>query len=916
MNILKKKKILFLGIFLVVFSTVVFFNWNLQSQAESEEFYPDSDEISQVLNQLQYSYVDPERLDGYKIMRSVLERLAFKIPPVVLHISEKEKFKSAVVQVEEVKKKFNFKKLENLKNVDKAIQEIVIFIKRELKEKDSLKAVEYQAIRGILSPLDPHTVLFVPEAYTEFQADTKGIYSGVGMYIGFRGKQIVVISPIVGSPAFKAGLQAQDEILQIDGESTSTFTVGNASQKIRGEVGTKVKILINRKGFSKPKQFILTREKITVKSVNALVLKTKKGRIGYISLSRFQQNTTKQLEQALNKINYSFSDFQGIILDLRNNPGGLLSQAIKVSDKFLNRGVIVSTSGARNESKKTYNSRWYNTVARVPLVVLVNSGSASASEIVSAALKQNNRALILGKTTYGKGSVQQLHPFKDGSAIKMTISKYLTPNDTSIQSIGVTPHIELNPLVVSKNLIQIVENDKYGAKSLQGGFTKWGDVIDKSEKKLTFPFDNKFSHSIFSIADDRKANSGFDIVQLKKDYPLYLAAKILTASHTKKTNEKLELKQLQKNAYEIIDMEKETQTEKLSEKLNDLNIKWTKGGSTKIKTKTHFWVEIAQENKKPCLVKSSNKEVTAGDEIYFCAEVENLSSQESAQLQAIITSNIADFSQKQFVFGNLKPQEKKMWYVPVTIHNIFSETEVFLKLHLSFAEEKVISSQEFSFHINEIPQSFLGYEIQAYNAEGKKKAITPSSKIKLELNLKNISKTDSGIISISLKNGEGNKVLLTEAKASIPVLKKGQSEKIQFEFILQKALKDKKIDLSLSIKDNTYLFGEIEHNFSIAYEEKQISTIQNSPSIISVQDYPLVSKKRSVVVDFNIEDDTGVESVFIIQNGKKIFYRRFEEPQVKDKVSLKLEDGLNIISILSRDDFEVVSRKKILIQKR
>ena len=260
-GLLKKKWLLFfivcIGIFSFFFS--IFFN-NLQTQAANEEFYPVSDEITQILRHLQYSYVDPEKLEGYRIMRSALERLAFKVPPVVVYIPKKEKFSSAVVQVEESKKKFYFKNLENLDNVDKAIQEVVVFIKRKLKEKDKLKNVEYQAIRGMLSPLDPHTVLFVPEAYTEFQEDSLGTYSGVGMYIGFRDKKIVVISPIVGSPAFRAGLQAQDEILQIDGESTTTFTVGNASQKIRGEVGTKVKILINRKGFSKPKEFVLTRD--------------------------------------------------------------------------------------------------------------------------------------------------------------------------------------------------------------------------------------------------------------------------------------------------------------------------------------------------------------------------------------------------------------------------------------------------------------------------------------------------------------------------------------------------------------------------------------------------------------------------------------------------------------------------------
>ena len=661
---------------------------------------------------------------------------------------------------------------------------------------------------------------------------------------------------------------------------------------------------------------MLVREKITINSVNVLALKTGEGRIGYISLSRFQQNTAKQLEQALDKINYSFSDFQGIVLDLRNNPGGLLDQAIRVSDKFLDRGIIVSTAGARNESKKTSRSRWYNTISDVPIIILVNSGSASASEIVAAALKQNNRALIIGRTTFGKGSVQQLRQFKDGSAIKMTISKYLTPNNNSIQSIGVSPHIELNPLIVSKDLVQIVNNAQNSAKSLRGNFTEWGDAVDEAEKKLVFPFDDKFSHSIFRIKDDRKANSGFDVVQLKKDYPLYLAAKVLSDSYSKKNTKKLDFKQLQESAYKIINIEKEIQIKKLSQKLNNLNIKWVKDGSTKIKTKTHFWVEIAQENKKPCLVKSSNKEVSAGDEIYLCAEVENLSQQESARLQAISESNITLFDKRQFVFGNLKPQEKKTWYVPLTIHDVFAETEVFLKLNLSVVEKKQISSQEFSFHINEIPQSFFSYEIQAYNPKGKKRAIKHSSRVKLEVNLKNISQTDSGTISLSLKNGEGNKVLLTKAKASIPILKKGQSRKVKFEFILQKALKDKKIDLSLSIADNTYLASVIDHDFSIYYQRKQIPAIQNSPPIISIPNYPRISKKDSVVIDFSVRDDAEVESVFILQNDKKKFYRRFEKMQVNDKVSLNLEEGLNRIYILSKDNLDVVSRKQIYIQRR
>ena len=553
----------------------------------------------------------------------------------------------------------------------------------------------------------------------------------------------------------------------------------------------------------------------------------------------------------------------------------------------------------------------------MPLVVLVNRGSASASEIVAAALKQNNRALILGQTTFGKGSVQQLRQFRDGSAIKMTISKYLTPNNTSIQSIGVTPHVELNPLIISKDLIQIVKSSELDPKNSNSIFSKWGDVVDNAEKKLVFAFDDKFSHSIFSIKDDRKANAGFDVVQLRKDYPLYLAAKFLTDSQVKQKIKKVNFNDLKNNAYKVIDEETKEQAKKLSQKLGKLGIQWTNNGSPPTtKSKINFWAEKSQKDKKPCLTKSSNNKIIAGDKIYLCAEVTNLSKKRSAKLRAISKSNTALFHNRQFVFGNLKPQEKKTWYIPITIYDTFTESTVFVKFNLFTAEGKKNLAKEFSFHIKGSPQSFFSYQIQTYSEKGKKRAITPSDRVKLEVNLKNISQTDSGVINVSLKNGEGNKVLLTKAKANIPVLKKGQSHKIKFEFILKKALKDKKIDLSLSITDNTYLASGIEHNFSIPYEQKNIPLIQNSPPIISIQSYPFVSKKKSVVVNFNVKDDAEVESVFILQNEKKKFYRRFEKLQVKDKVSLQLEEGLNRIYILSRDNFDVVSRKQIYIQKR
>lgn len=300
------------------------------------------------------------------------------------------------------------------------------------------KKLIYGAIKGMLQNLDPHSSFMTPEDYKEMHVETKGSFGGIGIEIGMRDNIITVISPIEDTPAFRAGIKAGDKIVKINDKSTKDLSLTDAVKLMRGPKGTKVTIHILREGFKEPKPFEIVRDIIEVKSVKYKILEDG---IGYIRITQFQEKTGTDLEDALNKIGAKNDTFKGLILDLRNNPGGLLTQAVDVSDKFLNSGMIVYTKGRVAGQEMKFEAKKPGTQPNYPMIVLVNSGSASASEIVAGALQDHKRAIILGIQTFGKGSVQTIIPLNDGSALRLTTSKYYTPSGRSIQAKGIEPDI-------------------------------------------------------------------------------------------------------------------------------------------------------------------------------------------------------------------------------------------------------------------------------------------------------------------------------------------------------------------------------------------------------------------------------------------------------------------------------------------
>jgi carboxyl-terminal processing protease len=324
---------------------------------------------------------------------------------------------------------------------------ILAIVQKNYVDPVSTKQLIEGAINGMLTSLDPHSAYLTPDLYRELQVDTQGSFGGLGIEITVKNGILTVVSPIEDTPAFRAGIKPGDQILKIEGEFTKDMSLVEAVKKMRGPKGTKVMLTLRREGVPELFDVAVTREIIQIQSVKSRPLE--KG-YAYVRVTQFQERTDEDLEKAVDRMaKQGGGKLEGLVLDLRNNPGGLLTQAVRVSDLFLDAGMIVYTDGRLESQKQRYYSHKRKSHVECPMVVLVNGGSASAAEIVAGALQDHRRALILGTQTFGKGSVQTILPLGDNSALRLTTARYYTPRGRSIQATGITPDIIMGNEVAS-----------------------------------------------------------------------------------------------------------------------------------------------------------------------------------------------------------------------------------------------------------------------------------------------------------------------------------------------------------------------------------------------------------------------------------------------------------------------------------
>ena len=405
-------------------------------------------------------------------------------------------------------------KEKNIYKEIKTFNEVLDMVQKNYVDQVDSSSLIQGAINGMIKTLDPHSSFMTPDVYKGLEEETQGHFGGIGIEITLVKDVLTVVSPIEDTPAYKAGVKAGDQIIKIDGKTTKDISMMEAVKKLRGKKGTKVTITITREGMIKPRNIVLTRAEIQVHSVKA---KTFDNNIGYIRISSFNEKTAADLRKALADVKVKSDPMQGLVLDLRNDPGGLLNQAIEVSDMFLRSGVIVSTRG-RTKSMET-RMQAKDDGARevtVPMVVLVNEGTASAAEIVAGALQDNGRALIAGTQTFGKASVQTVIRLEDGSALKLTTARYYTPKGRSIQAEGIKPDLIVKLKKPSQDTTDSQPDEMMREKDLEGHILPAGEEDRETE--------------------DRKTDSSKEMDDLEKDNQVRTAVDILRGWHMMKKN--------------------------------------------------------------------------------------------------------------------------------------------------------------------------------------------------------------------------------------------------------------------------------------------------------------------------------------------------------------------------------------------
>ena len=414
----------------------------------------DSKVISRAIDFIEKNYVDPQAVDPEKMLKLASKQLVRNIPPLLV----KEGPKGLDASMGEKKIHLPYHGQLSIAEVPDILSRLMgflqMFYQGRLDEKERLTL----GMTGVTDSLDPHSNYLSAKVYNEFKIGTKGNFGGLGIVIGIRENDLTVIAPLEGTPAYQAGIKAKDKIIQIGEESTINMGLTEAVEKLRGTVGSKVSLVVTRTGTAAPLHFTLTRALIHIQSVGGRLLDGKK--IGLLKIKNFQEDTLEQFLKTLRSFEREGGELSGLILDLRNNPGGLLDQAVAISDFFLSDGVIVKTVGANGEPLEVEKATPGDEGEEMPVVVIVNEGSASASEIVAGALQFNDRAVVIGNRSFGKGSVQTVYDLKDGSALKLTIAKYLTAHDQQVQSIGINPDVGLIPTSVEPKTVDLFEDVK------------------------------------------------------------------------------------------------------------------------------------------------------------------------------------------------------------------------------------------------------------------------------------------------------------------------------------------------------------------------------------------------------------------------------------------------------------------------
>lgn len=743
------------------------------------------DVFNVTLVRIRDAYVDPSRIDPKKMLFEALDSVQFNIPEVLVEpYPERDE---VVVVVNDKKQTFSTKEVDSPWRLSSKLKRVFRFIEAHMNPGADLAQVEYAAVNGMLQTLDPHSVLLDPEVAREMDVNTSGKFGGLGIVIRMYKRKLTIVRPMKNTPAEEAGLRRGDHIWKINDKLTEHLTLSEAVDRMRGTPNTPVTLWIKRRGEKDVIRFDLERAIIRIESVESRMLDNK---VGYIQLKQFSGRSDHEIKEAMEALDKQGA--RGWVLDLRSNPGGLLEQAIKISDLFLDSGTIVTTVGGREREPRRAARK--NTDRR-PLAVLVNGNSASASEIVAGALKNLDRAVVIGANTFGKGSVQVLYDNKDGSKLKLTIAQYLTPGDRSIQSLGIVPDIELHRMLVPK------KNDSYNdylrllppsrshkEKDLEAHLTsRYAKTTDKPKYKLSYLYAPPRRDDLLDeneAGGDPREDSFDDLDdEFVEDFEIKLARDLVARS--KKGNRKAMLA----TARTLLDNHRTAENTKLSQKLATLGVDWSP-------------VETAGKLQLDVKVATDKKTYAAGDIVELTGTVVNRGTESAHQVHARIKADSHTFNDSELVFGTVKPGETRTWVTRVKIPKDTRDRVDRLAFQFSDKNGGKQEAAPISLRIVAADRPVFAYSHQLLDDSNGDGLIQRGESYRLRVTVKNTGKGVAKQTTAVLRNASGDGVSLKRARFEMGDLQPGDVKSVEFKFDTTRALTADTAVIELTVFDN------------------------------------------------------------------------------------------------------------------
>lgn len=1004
----KKKYLYILIIFFCASLSVTFFaisnSSSLNSHFEAEVSNKEEHEeykfrlVGIVCSYINRFYVEPERIKPKEMLKEALLWLERVVPEVQVNIHKSTE--EIEILVDQVSRKVDISGIRRLGELYNTLNDVLRFVNDNKHDEIKTEDIEYAAINGMLSQLDPHSVVFPPKDFTEFKIGTSGKFGGLGMVVGLRDGILSVISPIEGTPAFRAGLKSGDNIIAIDEDSTINMSLQEAVNKLRGDPSTSVILIVECGKTHTNKTITLVREIISIPSVSAKLVD---GNIGYIKVRNFQEDTSQSLEEEIEKLTNDSSELKGIILDLRNNSGGLLGQAIAVADKFLSSGMIVITVEPMGKQKIQRASKSSKDLNKCPLVVLIDAGSASGAEIVAGALKDNNRAPLIGDTSFGKGSIQQLIDLvNSGAALKLTVGKYLTPNFTDIQSVGITPNIQLVQSQVSEGEIILFNESKHFREK---------DLKKHLEEHSTaeLPFEKiRYLAQIENEPDGEEGEKGGDkkdeekikeedyykIPDLDKDTHVQFAKKIILNSPLFDRKDDGILDKLKP----IIEDFKVNEESKIASVLSTYGIDWSTGETVSIPSA-----------KTSLTLTPSRGEVRAAEDLKIEITVTNNSEGDFYRLRGISESKNLFLDKHEFIFGKVEKGATKTSSKTIKIpqNSLSRKDELIIKFsELNGNEPEDLKS---IVSIDALPKPVFSYSYQIIdegegltgNGDG---IIQRGEVVDLVLFVKNNGKGTSEKNIIALRELSQKEVYIERGKMELGELHPGESKSIILKLSVRDTLEADNFSVDLTIADTTFgsrISGKLEFNVDLVNNgekiqstEKTLKVVDNNipiyngrsnstpiiayagsgtilkadkesqtwyrvemqedrfgwvhsdevetinvaydsqqkpPDLILQNILPIIElntqkphdifMQEKISLSGTVKDDKIIKYVYILVNDDKVFYKSNRENAETDKSTLsftsdiQLEDGPNVISIVAKDDQDLLSTKSFVVTK-